>query len=260
MSTVMVDSDVWSASHDCWDFRESSSACRPVSCDSIQMTSLRSRRVGEQQLHAAQAGLLRPDAGAVVDDLRGDVLGAAVGGAQHPDLLQRGHRLAELPARHPHHHPHVGGVALGVGLGGLVGDLAALRVDDALHVLAGRPDVLPGERDGAVGDDRALQLRGGRAVLPARRVGRPGGVGRRAAGVRAPGELPDELPDEPLDVSLDVSPETSPETASLPLSSAEQAASRAVMVRAVRSPAVRERVAVRVMAVRRRRRAGRFRP
>ena len=153
--------------------------------------------VGEQQLHAPQAGLLRADAGAVVDDLGGDVLGAAVGGAQHPDLLQRGHRLAELPARHPHHHPHVGGVALGVGLGGLVGDLAALRVDDALHVLAGRPDVLAGERDGAVGDDRALQLRGGRAVLPARRVGRPGRRRRpdEPPASEPPGRAPDELPD-----------------------------------------------------------------
>ena len=61
-------------------------------------------------------------------------------------------------------------------------------------------------------------------------------------------------------MSLDVSLDTSPETASLPLSSAEQAASRAVMVRAVRSPAVRERVAVRVMAVRRRGVGRGFRP
>ena len=40
MSTVMVDSEVWSASQDCCDLRESSSAWRLVSCDSIQMMSL----------------------------------------------------------------------------------------------------------------------------------------------------------------------------------------------------------------------------
>ena len=40
MSTVMVDSEVWSVSHDCCDFSESSSAWRVVSCDSIQMRFL----------------------------------------------------------------------------------------------------------------------------------------------------------------------------------------------------------------------------
>jgi hypothetical protein len=83
-------------------------------------------------------------------------------------------------------------------------------------------------------------------------------------GAERPAPLFDGLPAELPAVSPDVTLETFPETASPLLSSAEQAASSAVMVRAVknpvRSPAVRDRVAVRVMAVRRDGRAGRFRP
>jgi hypothetical protein len=81
----------------------------------------------------------------------------------------------------------------------------------------------------------------------------------RSAPEEVSAELSAELPAESLDVSLDASPEA----ASPLLSSEEQAASRAVMVRAVtspvRSPAVRERVAVKVMAVRRGCVGGRFR-
>ena len=79
---MIVDSEVWSASHDCCDFSESSSAWRLVSWDSIQMMSLSGVGLGEQQLDPLEAGLLRPHPHAGVDDLRGDVLRAAGGRAQ----------------------------------------------------------------------------------------------------------------------------------------------------------------------------------
>ncbi len=94
-------------------------------------------RLREQQLDALEARLLRPHADVVVDDLRGDVLGAAVGRAQHARLLERRHRRAELRARHPDHQPGVRRVALVVGLGALLGHVTALRVDDPLDLAAG---------------------------------------------------------------------------------------------------------------------------
>ena len=236
MSTVMVDREVWSFSHACWDFSESSSACRLVSCDSIQITDLRSwasASSSSTRLRLASCARTRTSVSITWVVTSSE---PRVDERSDPGRLQRLHGRAELRARHPHHEPGVGRLAVVVGLGVLLADLAALRVDDPLHVTAGLADVRAGERDRAARDDRAVHLR----------RGRPLGAG---AASLAPA---DSASDVPISRSAGASAATPAESEDVPasalleparspvlLSSAEQAARTAVMVIAVRTPAAR---------------------
>ena len=105
---------------------------------------------GEQLLDAPQARLLGPHPHVGVDHLGADVLGRAVRAPQVAHRLEGGHRVAEAPGGHPHDQPGVDRLAVLVGVGLLLGDLAALRVDDPLHVAPGLADVVAGQRDRAV--------------------------------------------------------------------------------------------------------------
>ena len=104
---------------------------------------------GQQLADPLDAGFLHLDARLDVDELGGHVLGAGGGRGQSGHPGERVHHRVEVVDRHPQHHPRAERLAGLVGLGLVVGDLAAVLVDEHLDVEPGLPHVVTAQRHGA---------------------------------------------------------------------------------------------------------------